>query len=323
MKSALFLFIGLLLSFSNTGYAAMNCSSETTGMFASAIGRGDHVLTDPAVQGVLVRSEWKRIEPEPGVFDFSSIDRQVERIRKAKKAWSLAVLAGPHSPQWLKRNPYSAAAFHSPRFGQVEIPLFWDDGVLERVDRLAKALAERYADDKSLAIVYIPQMTMNGVEGHFNGISNKHLKSIGLTKQNWVDAVHKTALSFAKYFTSKEIVIELHEINRSIDIPRAIVNSFSSAEKLRNKIGFGVWWLSGKTQYQGALLDFLKFEVSAPLYAQLIGHSGQSHRFKDGSIETAFAQARDMNICYIEAWNYEFENKTSDDLFKRFNNATK
>jgi hypothetical protein len=79
-----------------------------------------------------------------------------------------------------------------------------------------------------------------------------------------------------------------------------------------------MWWLSGKTTYQPALLDFLR-NFSGDKYAQFIAHSGQPERFADSSIATAFAQAKQLNIRYIEPWLYEYQTRNIDTLLHDFN----
>ncbi len=51
----------------------------------------------------------------------------------------------------------------------------------------------------------------------------------------------------------------------------------------------------------------------------MIGHSGQPDRFADNTIATAFAQARELNIRYIELWHEEYNKRTIDDLMHDFN----
>lgn len=96
------------------------------------------------------------------------------------------------------------------------------------------------------------------------------------------------------------------------------MNGLYSDTSLHRRVGAAIWWLSGKTTYQPALLDFLR-NFPGDKYAQLIGHSGQPERFADSSIATAFAQAKELNIRYIEAWLYEYQTHQIDTLLHNFN----
>jgi hypothetical protein len=65
-------------------------------------------------------------------------------------------------------------------------------------------------------------------------------------------------------------------------------------------------------------LDFLR-SFPGDKYAQLIGHSGQPERFADSSIATAFAQAKQLNIRYIEVWLKDYQTRNIDTLLHDFN----
>ena len=52
------------------------------------------VLDNPAIKGVFLRYDWGEIETAPGVFDFASLDAEIDRIIAAGKVYSLAIKAG-------------------------------------------------------------------------------------------------------------------------------------------------------------------------------------------------------------------------------------
>tara|TARA_B100000282_G_scaffold159861_1_gene115483 strand:+ start:411 stop:1406 length:996 start_codon:yes stop_codon:yes gene_type:complete len=303
-------FISIVLMISQSAQAA--CVVKPSGIFSSHHGRGNMVANHPLARGVLIRARWAEIEKTPGQFDFSRIDTQLRQFKDAGKKWSLGVVAGHSSPSWLKEG-VGAEYFtlNSRRAGQVSVPYFWNGYVQERLSVLAKALADRYGDDESLAVVYVPQMTSNGIEGHFNGVPYDVLKHGGLSKKRWVEAVRGASRSFASAFPDKPIVVELHEIYGSIEIPSAVIETLEGDPALHDQIGYGVWWLSGKTQYQNKLLDYMA-KADIDLYGQLIGKSSQPRRFGDGTLKSALDQAQELGMRYVEAWNYEFENRVEE-----------
>jgi len=79
-----------------------------------------------------------------------------------------------------------------------------------------------------------------------------------------------------------------------------------------------MWWISGKTTYQTDLLEYIN-NFDGDKYAQVIGRSDQTHRFKDSSYATVFTQAKQLGIRYIEPWPYEFQHSTHDSLISDFN----
>jgi hypothetical protein len=65
-------------------------------------------------------------------------------------------------------------------------------------------------------------------------------------------------------------------------------------------------------------LDFLK-TFPGNKYAQIIAHSGQPDRFADSAIATAFEQAKELDVRYIEPWYEEYKNRNIDSLLYDFN----
>ncbi len=282
-------------------------------------------------RGALIRTSWSKIEPSPGVFDFSDIDNQILDIKnnsshKQQFFYSLAVSAGcgedpqnPLFPKWL----YDLGVETMPvsfRAKSFAMPKMWDYVVQYRLQLLADALAAKYNTDSNLQLVYIPQLTGNGIEGHFNGNDSQTLISNGLTEDIWVSAVKSVAKYFAKAFDTKAIAIEIHEVIGSSRIPERIINELYEDPETEKRIGLGIWWLSGGVGYQTELIQIIK-DFPGDKYGQVIGNSSQPCRFGDSSEDyrTVFTQAIELGIRYIEPWNYEFDYNTQDQNMDLFN----
>lgn len=281
------------------------------GVYVSHVSaNADRYLPLPYVKGALIRVRWSEIEPAQGQYNFARIEQKLKLIKAANKNWSLAVIAGRDVPEWLldQTNERMAIQF---RGNPYQIIPFWSRVYQIHAARLAQALAERYGDDPSLALVYVPQQTANGIEGHFNGTSFEALQLAGLTKERWLSASAAAMGAYTLAFPNKAIAFELHEIYRDIQIPKAIIEYIKKNHT--NQVGIGVWWLSGKERYQGKLLQLLK-QSDLPVYAQVIGNSSQRHRFPKGDYSKVFEQAESIGARYVEIWNYELENKVSSSV---------
>lgn len=315
------------------------------------------MLTGRAVQnsslrGGLVRTSWAKLEPEPGRFDFSDIERQLALLPKDKE-WSLAVYAGwtsitpdsdaerpgqlnrpqprrrpmePHTPEWMVSEQHIETFNSSFRGHATEMPKYWDPIVQKRLALLMQALADEYKQDDRLRLVYVPQMTSNGIEGHFNGVPNSTLlAAAGLDSgekekfvEIWTDAALAAIRSTAAAFDTKAVAFEVHELLGGAEIPERIMKRIQDDPNLKDQVGIGMWWISGKTDYQSDLVRIIE-KFPGDVYGQVIGRSDQSHRFPTGDYAAVFEQAKKLGMRYIEPWNYEFENHTHDDLFKAFN----
>lgn len=321
MKSSSLPYLLKVLSFAVLVTASPFAGADTfkpSGLYTSHFkGQAINSLYNADAKGGLVRVNWSEIEPTKGNYNFFAIEDLAEEARNSNKKWSLAVLAGPSSPNWL----YTAGAKSLTiefRGAKKTVPQFWDPIVQERLAALATALAKKYNSDTSLGLVYIPQMTANGIEGHFNGTSTSSLTSQGMTADKWKSGAKGAAKSFAKQFSNKALAFEVHEVLDKYDLPMSIINDLWNDASLNQRVGAAVWWLSGRTDYQKNLLSSLK-NYKGDIYAQAIASSKEPTRFLNNDFLTLFSQAKAMKMRYIELWNYEFENQTYNSAFSDFN----
>ncbi|OUS11233.1 hypothetical protein A9Q89_09285 [Gammaproteobacteria bacterium 53_120_T64] len=290
---------------------------KPTGIYSSSISHGEALANEHAL-GALIRVKWNELEPSPGEFNWALIENQIDNMDDFShdKRWSLAIIAGKESPEWL----YDEGDYFvvNSMLGDISIPKFWDPQVQLRLQDLALALAAEYGDDPRLSLVYLPQMTSNGVEGHFNGVATSTLEAAGLSPDKWIAAVTTAASSFALALPSKAIAVEVHTLLNDSSIAETIINQLWDDPALEQRVGAAMWWLSGKESYQTELLAVLR-EYPGDLYAQVIGRSDQSDRFLNGDYATVFAQAKELGVRYIEPWERELTYHTHDLLMADFN----
>ncbi|WP_431686569.1 beta-galactosidase [Hahella sp. NBU794] len=271
------------------------------GIFSShVIGKEADSLRPAFVKGGLVRVFWSDIEPKPGQYDFSVIEAQLQGVRHYGKLWSLAVLAGPRAPDWLFDEGAGSMEIRF-RGERTRIVPYWDLLLQARLKLLAEALGKKYGNDETLKLVYVPQATSNGIEGHFNGNRYEDLQRQGFTPDKWVRAAGEAIDSFYRAFPQKYLAFEVHEIG-TVETPERIMRLIE--KNYRDRVGIAVWWLSGRENYQNALLQEVR-DFRGYKYAQAIGRSDQGRRFGAGGYGGMFEQAKKLGIRYIEVWNYE------------------
>lgn len=299
------------------------------GVFASA-GAGSNpndaksIYGDAHLRGVLIRASWETLEPTPGNYTFSSLTTQINNVKSKGLGWSLAVLGGGiGSPAWLT-NATSAGGLGAPYVNYsfrgepgYKLPLYWNSIVQTRLQLLAQALAAQFNSDASLKLVYVTQMTSNGIEGHLQGVNMSDLVAAGYTDTNWIAAAKQAARSFATVFTNKAIAFEVHEVNGGATVPGAIINDLWNDASLGQRVGAGVWWLSGRTTYQSNLLAVLD-SYPGDIYAQVIANSGTPSEFPNGDYAALFIQAKQLFIRYIEPWDYEFTDQASNSANRKY-----
>lgn len=278
---------------------------KPSGSFASSPGDMS-MFNHPELKGVLVRARWKDIEPAKGAYTFERLGMQISKVKMNGKKWSLGIMAGGiGSPAWIiekEKVPYVHFKFRGET--SADIPAFWDEKSLSSLALLAQALGAQFGNDPDLVLVYIPQMTANGIEGHLNGVDISAMEKIGYTDEKWISASCFTARAFATAFPNKALAFEVHEVNRSAEVPRRIITELWNDQSLGKRVGAAVWWLSGNKEYQSALLAVLR-AYPGDIYCQMIGRSDQPKRFPEG-YPGAWRQAKEINARYVEAWEWDF-----------------
>lgn len=177
--------------------------------------------------------------------------------------------------------------------------MWWDTTCNQKLEFLITQLGNQYATNSMLTHVYVTQMTVNGIEGHLNGVNMIDFAADGYTDQKWITTTKSTTHSFANAFPDKPVVFEVHEIDQDTIVPALIINSLTDDPSLCGRVGLGMWWLSGKTSYQTDLIEFIN-NFQGDKYAQVIARSDQKERFRDSPYSTVFTQAKSLKIRYIE-----------------------
>jgi hypothetical protein len=114
-------------------------------------------FTNPAVDGIVIRTFWSNVQPAPDQFDWSFIDRQVQAASANGKKVILIVLPGAFTPQWALQRVQSAQFVVDYGFVQgttVTLPMPWDATYLTRWSAFVRVLGQRY--DSNPAVVNVP-----------------------------------------------------------------------------------------------------------------------------------------------------------------------
>lgn len=332
----------LLVNSCNKSHNAASIT-KPTGVYTSVITAG--AAANTTINGGLIRVNWAELEPAPDQFDFSAIDSRLALLPAGKK-WSLGIhggwsslnesdpdfaapMAAHMSPAWLESD-YAISTFDMEfRNVTVHMPKYWDATLQARLASMLQTVATHYQNDERLQLVYVPQMTSNGIEGHFNGVPNSTLISAAGINPNqsnaaqlfenlWVDAALTVAKSTALAFSNKAVAFEVHEVIDRVSIPQRIMDGLLQDADFGNRAGVAMWWISGGTTYQSNLVQALS-QYQGDVYGQVIGKSSQTYRYPNNDYSQVFSQAKALCMRYIEPWNYEFENNTLNDLMTDFN----
>ena len=152
--------------------------------------------------GVVIDAIWMYLEPERGVYDFSSIDDALDEIAEYNEqhpdhpiSAKLRIFGGTVAPTYVKELGGGPITVQPNRGPSVEIGLFWTEAYGDRFAALLAKLARRYDDNVLLGEVCVStaaSLTAEPFVAPLNRYSNPVLREKGFN-----DALYKRAIARA------------------------------------------------------------------------------------------------------------------------------
>jgi hypothetical protein len=195
----------------------------------------DGIYRNPAAAGVYIRLVWSVVEPRRGQYDFTLLDRELDRAVAAGKRVSLSVIAGGHAPAWLAAEGIPTLRFDIGRGGAnracitTEMGVPWDAGYQAAFAELWTALARhiraRPGAWEALRIVKLTGMNRITEElripadtGRRNDVCGQQDEaarwlSVGYTPQRAVEAWTRLAEGIATAFPEQLLSLDVLERN--------------------------------------------------------------------------------------------------------------
>ena len=118
-------------------------------------------LSNPSVDGIVLRTGWDRIETADGVYDWTYLDTQIAAAANAGKKVALGVGAGTATPAWVYAEgaqPFQYIDATSPQTQTIPVP--WDPVFLAKWEAFVQALGNRYASNAAVVRVDISGINM-------------------------------------------------------------------------------------------------------------------------------------------------------------------
>lgn len=119
----------------------------------------------PYLGGFVVRADWKDLEPRPGVFNFSEIDRQVGSATANGYGVKFRIYAGDVAPDWAKGIGGPPMPFYDHmRKMKSTLGRFWDPGYQMAWQGVQTALADRYDSNPTVREVNVSGTCVESAE---------------------------------------------------------------------------------------------------------------------------------------------------------------
>ena len=123
------------------------------------------VLTQPALDGVVIYVPWNVIETSDNTFTYTALDAVISQATTAGKKFALALLAGARAPSYLSGAGAQMFNFIAPNnnfaptfpatCSSISAPVIWDSVYQNRWARFVGNLGTRYGSNPALAYVHI------------------------------------------------------------------------------------------------------------------------------------------------------------------------
>jgi dienelactone hydrolase len=105
----------------------------------------DASWTNPHVKGVIVRTTWARIEPQPGVYYLDWLNEGIKQAGLHNKKLSFLVTAGTRIPAWFcANNPTACVMITEVKGDRKNIDLPWHPAFQQRWTSVVQMLAQNY-----------------------------------------------------------------------------------------------------------------------------------------------------------------------------------
>jgi hypothetical protein len=167
-------------------------------------------LTDPRVDGVLIRASWNQVETGDGVYSWNYLDTQINNVAAAGKKVAVEVVPGVTTPGWVYIDGAQSFTFIDPTTGQVDkIPIPWDSVYLTKWEAFVQALGQRYAGQAALSHVKITGVNTTTGETFLpsTSLDVKNWQAVGYTPAKVQAAWQSIADTWSQAFPTQQLAL--------------------------------------------------------------------------------------------------------------------
>ena len=279
----------------------------------------------PFVDGILVRVTWADLEPSPGVFDLSLLQRQFDLARQYDVDVTLALIGGSFgSPAWLADLGAQTLTITHP-MGTGSVPLAWDPVFLQRWSDLVRVVGAAYDGHPRLRLVHATTASFNGMEMQLPLNAEAAFVAAGYTPALYTDAYTASLDVFAEAFPSHPIDVEVHPVFGDDAVAIEVVKYGHAQYGARFGV-FGAWWSThNATQVYPGMFTLLG-QAAQLSYAtvQVVGSWIKTPERFDHDLAKyldTYALALESGVDYFEIWNADLLDAGLAPIWQRLEQA--
>jgi hypothetical protein len=171
--------------------------------------------TNPAVDGIMIRTFWSDVQPALDQYNWNFIDSQIQAASTNGKKVILAVLPGAFTPSWALQGVQSAQFAADYGFVQgttITLPMPWDSTYLTRWFDFVRVLGQRY--DSNPAVVNISVTGPTSVSDEMSLPNDPSAvaqwKQLGYTVQKYENAWQQTLAAYIQSFPTTQVSLTFY-----------------------------------------------------------------------------------------------------------------
>ena len=160
----------------------------------------------PFVKGISGRIQWSDLEPSEGVFDFSTLDADINNAVNGGFYYYFVMWSGPHAPEWIYNNGVPKVDVVGSS-GKPYFPYYLDQDYIKYFYRLIDKLAEHLASlsevQRNAIAFYQPSFGSTGDQQLYKGTPVD--SNYNITDQQYLDFCSAAATRFYQAFDKPEL----------------------------------------------------------------------------------------------------------------------
>ena len=269
------------------------------------------------VDGVLVRLEWRTVEPSPGVYDWSLLDEQIARAEQYGIKISLAIVNGGAAPSWL--SSLGVQMFSFDFFGDTrQMPIPWDSTYQQRWTEFVSNLGARYSEEDAISLVYATNSSLNGFEMQLprSPTDVANWQAAGYTDALYAESWNNAIDAFVAAFPNHPISHEVHPVLSSDQVA---IDVYQHARDTHgDTVGvLAAWWtVHNAIDVYPGMFEILA-DASYQSHSEIqvaSSYTNNPDRFSDEGYLGEINLAIDSGVRYMEVWNNDLLNSSLTDL---------
>lgn len=194
---------------------------EPRGYYVLQSGRTDapisrHLLENPHLQGFVLRRMWAQVNPAPGQYDWSYLDREIARAKQHGKKIQLIMFSGAATPGWVYEAGAKSLTFSDFRKAVVPLrmPVPWDEVMLQKYETFVAAFGSRYNGEPAITLVHAGGPTRFSVEFH---LPREVADLPDFKSQKLITAWQRCVRAYAQAFPDKNIALNVSQVFTAAD----------------------------------------------------------------------------------------------------------